>query len=155
VNPGPRSLRAGLLPGQLTTGQQNRVIDYLAARTGLRGEQLWSAFVRASKHAAADIATYRHATTAQPLESRIRDLAAELDAPLTIAAFALAYASGLRAGIDFGRSNAVRERAQRNLASREAEAEAPPPFDPVAAKVEYDAAQKWTRSMGRAARNRR
>lgn len=152
MNPGQRSLRAGLLPGQLTTGQQNRILDYLTARTGLRGEQLWSAFVRASKHAAADFAAYRHGTQAQPIEVRIRELAAELAAPLPIAAFALAYAAGLRTGIDYGRENAVRERHQRNMRRREREADPPPPFDPVTAKGEYDSAKKWVRDMGRAAR---
>ena len=70
---------------------------------------------------------------------------------MTIAAFVLAYAAGLRLGIDFGRSNVIRERAERNARTREREAE-PLPFDPIQAKADHDAARRWCRDAGRVAR---
>ena len=148
-----RTLRAGLLPGRLTAGQQNRVIDYLHARTALRGGSLWTAFVTADKHARADRAHYLHGTTtdAEPLEARIRELARELETGPNIAAFVLGFASGMRDGLDYGRANLIRERAEGN-ARKKARENPPAPFDPVKAQAEIDCAEQWAREAGVRAR---
>ena len=146
-----RSLRAGLLPGLLTSGQQNRILDYLQERTALRGGSLWSAFVAASRHAAADYAHHLHGTTPAPLEVRVRELAAELTTTPITAAFALAYASGLRQGIDVGRDNLIRERTEANQRRRAKEQPPPPPFDPVRAQGEIDDARRFARNPAQAA----
>ena len=116
-----RTLRAGLLPGRLSAGQQNRVIDYLHARTALRGGSLWAAFVAADKHAAADDAHHLHGTAsgAEPLEARVRELARDLNTAPVIAAFVLGYAGGMRQGIECEHANVIRERADANRRRRE------------------------------------
>ena len=148
-----RTFRAGLLPGRLSAGQQNKTVAYLEARTALRGGSLWAAFVASDKHARADRAHYLHGTVdeAEPLEARIRELARELDTGPNIAAFVLGFASGMRDGLDYGRANLVRERAEAN-ARRKARENPPPPFDPIKAQAEIDCAERWARTAGSAAR---
>lgn len=143
-----RTFRAALLPGCLTSGQQNRVIDYLTARTPLTGGSLWGAFVAAAKHAAADRAHYMNRTPGEPLEARARMLAAELSTVPLVAAFVLGFASGMRDGIDYGRANLIRERTEANQ-RKQAQDNPPPPFDPVKAQAEIDAAERWARPRRR------
>jgi hypothetical protein len=47
------------------------------------------------------------------------------------------------------------ENGNSAMSRRDRETDASPPFDPVQANAEHDAARKSVREMGRAARNRR
>lgn len=148
----PRRLFRGLLLPSLTIGQQNRIILLLSQRSSLNTAQAGSCFSDADRHGANILS--RHATD-ESLETRAGLLARASGLSLATAAVLIGMSVGLRLGIEWGHSNAVRNRAIANQRRREREAEPPPPFDPVAAKAEHDAAIAWAQRMGQAARKPR
>ena len=151
MNPGRRILRGPLLPG-LTIGQQNRLTLVLAERSALGSEGIAEHYSTADKHAANILSRY---ATDESLETRACILARSSGLSLATAAVLVGLALGLRLGVDWGHSNAVRNRHLQSVRRREREAEPAPPFDPVAAKAEHDAATSWVRRMGQVARKAR
>jgi hypothetical protein len=146
----PRRLFRGLLMPNLTVGQQNRIVLLLSERSALSAANIGGCFSDADRHGANVLSRY---ATDESLETRAGILARGSGLSLATAAILIGMSVGLRLGIEWGRSNVVRARHLQNMRRREREAEPPPPFDPVKAKAEYDAAVRWAKKAGRMARS--
>jgi hypothetical protein len=96
MNPA-RLIRAPLLPGRLTSGQQNRLSLLLHTRAGIGLHLLWEMFAAADRHAVCALSLN---ATDEKLETRAADVARDTGLSLATAALLIGAAIGLRLGLD-------------------------------------------------------
>ena len=124
----------------------------LSTRSHIGIARLWETYSTADKHAVTALSL--HASD-ESLESRAAARARDTGGQPTTAGLILGLAIGLRLGVQWGHTNAVRNRAIMNARRKKAKPEPEPPQTPLNVDEEFAAARRWTREMGKIARHRR